>query len=119
MSYVITCRPSKIMGGGGKNWDPPMLVDDQEQQSSMTTTPSLNIKRQYTWNEIQRHSSKTDRWIVIDKRVYDITCWTKHPGGQIVLTHYAGQDATVRDRINKYINKSLYLLLGSFSCSSF
>jgi cytochrome b involved in lipid metabolism len=53
-------------------------------------------KGQYTWDEIYSHSKRTDRWIVIDKRVYDVTRWIKHPGGQLVLDHHAGQDATVR-----------------------
>jgi hypothetical protein len=104
MSRIITCRSSNIMGRGGKNWDPPLLVDDEEQQKqpSMTTTSSPivirneNDKKQYTWNEIRRHSDRKDRWVVIDKHVYDVTRWTKHPGGQIVLSHYAGQDATVK-----------------------
>jgi cytochrome b involved in lipid metabolism len=92
------------MGKGSKNWDPPLLVDDQQKQhSSMTRTSSQNGKRQYTWNEIQRHSNKKDRWIVIDKCVYDVTRWSKHPGGQVVLNHYAGQDATVR-RKRKLMN---------------
>jgi cytochrome b involved in lipid metabolism len=90
------------MGKGGKNYDPLGLVDDQQQNESMTKTSSPiangneSGKRQYTWNEIRRHSNKRDRWIVIDKRVYDVTRWTKHPGGQMLLNHYAGQDASVR-----------------------
>jgi len=86
------------MGKGGKNYDPLALVDDQQQNESMTKTssPIANGKGQYTWNEIRRHSNKKDRWIVIDKRVYDVTRWTKHPGGQMLLNHYAGQDASVR-----------------------
>ncbi len=98
MSHIINCRSSNIMGRGGKNWDPPLLVDDQ--QSSTTTTANRigNGKGQYTWHEIRRHSNKKDRWVVIDKRVYDVTRWTKHPGGQAVLNHYGGQDATVGNK---------------------
>jgi len=33
---------------------------------------------------------------VIDDYVYDVTSWSKkHPGGSILLGHFAGQDATV------------------------
>ncbi|CAF5105659.1 unnamed protein product [Rotaria magnacalcarata] len=28
------------------------------------------------------------------KRIYDVTKWNKHPGGQTILNHYAGQDST-------------------------
>ncbi|UJR37612.1 hypothetical protein I4U23_030309 [Adineta vaga] len=88
------------MGKGRKNSESPILVDEQQKDLIMTTTSNFGIlgnsnnKGQYTWEEIRRHSSKTDRWIVVGKRVFDITRWTKHPGGQVVLNHYAGQDAT-------------------------
>lgn len=89
------------MGQGGKNSELTLLDNDGEKQQGSRSNPktSANIDdlRQYTWNEIGQHASKTDRWLVIDKRVYDITRWTKHPGGQNVLKHYAGQDATVSD----------------------
>ncbi|CAF0780983.1 unnamed protein product [Rotaria sp. Silwood1] len=100
MPWNITYRSSKIMGRGSKNCYPPLSVDDQQEQSSImtTTNPMIinnkNDKRQYTWDEIRRHSNKKDRWIVIDKHVYDVTNWIKHPGGQVILNHYAGQDAS-------------------------
>lgn len=51
----------------------------------------------YTWQEIQRHNKETDQWLVIDRKVYNVTDWAgKHPGGRRVLNHYAGEDATVR-----------------------
>ncbi|KAI4564612.1 hypothetical protein MJT46_010410 [Ovis ammon polii x Ovis aries] len=53
---------------------------------------SLNT---YTWQEIQRHNQKTDQWLVINRKVYDVTGWAdRHPGGRQVLKHYAGEDAT-------------------------
>jgi fatty acid desaturase 2 (delta-6 desaturase) len=88
------------MGKGSKNWETHSVVDDRQQGPS---NPILNEnesrKGQFTWEEIRRHSTKTDRWFVIDNRVYDISKWLKHPGGQMVLNHYAGQDASVRMKI--------------------
>ncbi|MBZ3883130.1 Fatty acid desaturase 2-like protein FADS2P1 [Sciurus carolinensis] len=53
---------------------------------------SLNT---YTWEEIQRHNQETDQWLVINRKVYNVTDWAKrHPGGHRVLNHYAGEDAT-------------------------
>jgi len=50
----------------------------------------------YTWSEVQLHTKKDDKWLVIDGQVYKITNWVgKHPGGSKVIGHYAGQDATV------------------------
>jgi len=49
----------------------------------------------YTWNEIRTHNTRHDKWIVIEGEVYNVSKWAyKHPGGSIVMTHYAGQDAT-------------------------
>lgn len=53
--------------------------------------------RFYTWEEIQKHNLRTDKWLVIERKVYNVTKWAnRHPGGQRVISHYAGEDATVR-----------------------
>jgi fatty acid desaturase 2 (delta-6 desaturase) len=47
-------------------------------------------------SEVQLHTKKDDKWLVMDGQVYNITNWVgKHPGGSRVISHYAGQDATV------------------------
>ena len=52
----------------------------------------------YTWKEIQTHNQETDQWLVINRKVYDVTGWAdRHPGGREVLNYYAGEDATVRN----------------------
>ncbi|KAK6309407.1 hypothetical protein J4Q44_G00208700 [Coregonus suidteri] len=49
----------------------------------------------YTWEEVQRHSHRGDQWLVIDRKVYNVTQWVKrHPGGIRVISHFAGEDAT-------------------------
>uniref|UniRef100_A0A8C7HGA2 Fatty acid desaturase 2-like n=1 Tax=Oncorhynchus kisutch TaxID=8019 RepID=A0A8C7HGA2_ONCKI len=49
----------------------------------------------YTWEEVQRHCHRSDQWLVIDRKVYNITQWAKrHPGGIRVISHFAGEDAT-------------------------
>ncbi|KAM5291884.1 acyl-CoA 6-desaturase-like [Ctenodactylus gundi] len=51
--------------------------------------------RAFSWAEVREHGQRTDRWIVVGRRVYDVTGWSRHhPGGSRVLTHFAGQDAT-------------------------
>ena len=94
------------MGKGSKNWDPSSTVDEQQQQDATNLIDSVK-GQQYTWQEIRQHSTKKDRWLVIDKRVYDVTRWHKHPGGQTVLNHYAGQDATVDNRSGKITKRSI------------
>ncbi|XP_063084288.1 acyl-CoA 6-desaturase isoform X1 [Cavia porcellus] len=49
----------------------------------------------FRWEEIQRHNLRTDKWLVVDRKVYNVTAWSKrHPGGHRVIAHYAGEDAT-------------------------
>ncbi|KAK3794243.1 hypothetical protein RRG08_039024 [Elysia crispata] len=49
----------------------------------------------YNWNDVRKHVTKDDTWIVIDGLVYDVTKWKyKHPGGQKMLMNQAGQDCT-------------------------
>ncbi|XP_047676034.1 acyl-CoA Delta-4 desaturase-like isoform X2 [Tachysurus fulvidraco] len=50
---------------------------------------------QYTWEEVQKHNLTGDQWLVIERKVYNVSEWTKrHPGGSRVLEHYIGEDAT-------------------------
>uniref|UniRef100_A0A452RF66 Cytochrome b5 heme-binding domain-containing protein n=1 Tax=Ursus americanus TaxID=9643 RepID=A0A452RF66_URSAM len=67
-------------------------VKEESNGKCDTARKSLN---RYSWQEIQRHNQKDDQWLVIHRKVYDVTGWAKrHPGGHRVLNHYAGEDAT-------------------------
>lgn len=73
------------MGRGGQKRE--IIEDDRKSDE----------RRVFPWAEIAQHTDRNDRWIVIEGEVYDVTRWSKrHPGGQRLLSHYAGQDATVR-----------------------
>ncbi len=51
--------------------------------------------RLITREELAVHVSDGDVWIAIHGRVYNVSKWTKsHPGGELVLMHMAGKDAT-------------------------
>lgn len=48
-----------------------------------------------TRDEVAKHCTAADAWIVIDGDVYDVTKFARiHPGGASLLLEYAGQDAT-------------------------
>jgi len=67
------------MGGGGQQ-----------------TEPSGRDAGVYTWEEVEKHRSKNDQWLVVNRKVYNVSQWAKrHPGGFRVIGHYAGEDATV------------------------
>ncbi|KAI9246512.1 cytochrome b5-like heme/steroid binding domain-containing protein [Phascolomyces articulosus] len=45
--------------------------------------------------DVAKHNSKSDLWLVIHNKVYDITQFVQeHPGGEEVLLDEAGKDAT-------------------------
>ncbi|KYO41647.1 acyl-CoA (8-3)-desaturase isoform X1 [Alligator mississippiensis] len=58
-----------------------------------------SASRLFTWEEIKFFSGQghpqQERWLVIDRKVYDIgKFYHHHPGGSKVIRHYTGQDAT-------------------------
>ncbi|TPX38997.1 hypothetical protein SeMB42_g01066 [Synchytrium endobioticum] len=49
----------------------------------------------YSWNEIGTHNTRNDIWVVVHRKVYNITKFLdEHPGGEEVLLEQAGVDAT-------------------------
>ncbi|KAF4008116.1 hypothetical protein G4228_019736 [Cervus hanglu yarkandensis] len=66
----------------------------RQEANAKCDLPRKSLNR-YTWQEIQRHRQETDQWLVINRKVYDVTGWAdRHPGGRKVLNHYAGEYAT-------------------------
>jgi len=61
----------------------------------------------FTWKEIEVHKDRNDRWIVINGIVYDVTLWAKrHPGGEKIISGYAGHDASVSMSFLSYFRLS-------------
>lgn len=53
------------------------------------------MAKTYSLAEVAKHKVKGDMWLAIDGKVYDISGFAEmHPGGEGVLTPYAGTDAT-------------------------
>eukprot|EP00948_MAST-09A_sp_MAST-9A-sp1_P000068 g68.t1 len=49
----------------------------------------------FSWKEIAVHSNPGSAWIVICGVVYDVTTFLpRHPGGEEVMRHFLGEDAT-------------------------
>ena len=49
----------------------------------------------YTIEEVNQHNTDTDCWVVIDKKVYDISEFvSQHPGGKQILVSVSGDDVT-------------------------
>jgi len=73
-----------------------MMSDSTEHGSSLDSPRSI-IKEEdikYSWDDVDKHRSVDDCWMVIEGKVYDVTPWvSKHPGGQLIMNG-AGRDAT-------------------------
>ncbi|CDH55944.1 cytochrome b5 [Lichtheimia corymbifera JMRC:FSU:9682] len=49
----------------------------------------------YSSEEVAKHSTKNDLWLVVHNKVYNVTEFVQeHPGGEEVLLDEAGKDAT-------------------------
>lgn len=65
----------------------------------------------YTLEEVAKHNTKEDAWLVYRSRVFDFSSWGAHPGGQIIFTH-AGRDAT--DVFNSFHPGTAHAILSRF-----
>ena len=49
----------------------------------------------YTLDEVSKHNTANDLWLVVDNVVYNVTTFLhNHPGGQDALLYNGGKDAT-------------------------
>lgn len=71
-----------------------------------------NLKT-FSIEEISKHNTEKDCWIIIKNKVYDITKWVpKHPGGSSILFNFAGKDCS--DEFKIFHLHSNHVLLKSF-----
>ncbi len=92
-----TASPS---GETTSTWGPSSLgrvetstsaIDNASENRGALSAETLSL----TWNEISKHNSLSDCWIVVNGRVYDITRYIPmHPGGSGIIEPYCGRDAT-------------------------
>ena len=89
------------MGRGSENTLLLEESDTSQTEPLSQAKPTSPNETLYSWKEVEKHSSKTDCWVVINDYVYNLTNFKRnHPGGTKLIDHFAGQDATVI----KYLN---------------
>lgn len=50
---------------------------------------------QWTYDEVAKHDSRDDCYVILYNKVYDLTEFIpEHPGGPQIIIKYAGKDAT-------------------------
>lgn len=57
-------------------------------------TMTKRVNQIITVDEVSKHNTPEDAWIIIDNNVYDITNFGKHHPGGAMIYQYAGLDAT-------------------------
>ena len=68
---------------------PPPASKAPHQQASLISSAK------YSMDEVKKHNTDRDCWIVIDRKVYNPTPYLNdHPGGKGRITAYAGSDCT-------------------------
>merc|ERR1711937_804195 len=49
----------------------------------------------YTVEEVGKHTTKADCWVILDGKVLNVTNFlSQHPGGELAILTFAGKDAT-------------------------
>merc|ERR1719166_887425 len=75
----------------------------------------------YTLEEVAKHTSKSDCWVVVNGQVLNVTNFlSEHPGGELAILTFAGKDATEEfnmihppDVIPKYAPDSIIGVVGT------
>ena len=86
-SYLMfrhPCLPGTAQGG----WKKQSVEVQMQEIRRQATAPT----KQFTREEIEKHSTENDCWIVVNGRVYDATSvlsW--HPGGKAAIMPHAGR----------------------------
>ena len=70
---------------------------------------------EYTLEEVAKHNTKTDCWVVVNGQVLDVTSFLPdHPGGPLAILTFAGRDASAEfnmihpaNVVQKYAPKSV------------
>ncbi|XP_071701288.1 cytochrome B5-like protein [Rutidosis leptorrhynchoides] len=72
---------------------PRFIKSDKTNHNTYSDAKSKTVKT-YNISEISLHNKRTDCWIIIKEKVYDVTPYVEeHPGGDAILAH-AGDDST-------------------------
>ncbi len=66
------------------------------QANPQTTGPdnSAPLDEGYSMAQVSIHNQAADCWLVINAKVYDVSNYTRHPGGDAYVP-YCGKDASV------------------------
>jgi cytochrome b involved in lipid metabolism len=68
--------------------------DEQLPLSNLSDAPPIDLPV-ISWDEVRRHDTEDDLWVVFSGHVYDLSSFAKnHPGGLEILLRGVGKDLT-------------------------
>ncbi|CAN4096311.1 unnamed protein product [Withania somnifera] len=72
----------------------PRLRSKSDQPKKVSSNAQNKVVKTYSKAEVALHNKRTDCWIIIKDKVFDVTSYVEeHPGGDAILDH-AGDDST-------------------------
>ncbi|KAN0033723.1 hypothetical protein ACTFIV_000187 [Dictyostelium citrinum] len=90
--------------GGDESWllekaDPGYFHhDDPGYPFSKLVNPTLP---EFTVEEVSRHNTREDCWIIINEKVYNVSSYvSSHPGGDMILQNAGGESTTLFKQAN-------------------
>lgn len=58
-------------------------------------TPAKKVLKEFTAEEVAKHNSEKDCWVIVNGQVLDVTAFlAEHPGGKKAILLFAGKDAS-------------------------
>lgn len=73
------------------------LLTTQKTDQTISVLPQSNVK--LTTQDVTKHNSSSDCWLIINAKVYDVTKFLfSHPGGEQIIVQYCGSDVTIAFR---------------------
>merc|ERR1719506_2148183 len=84
--------PIGLLGEGGGDADDD---DEDEDEEESEEEEEEGGGGGYSMEEVAKHTSKTDCWVVVSGQVLDVTKFlSEHPGGELAILTFGGKDAT-------------------------
>ncbi|KAG6739693.1 hypothetical protein POTOM_057307 [Populus tomentosa] len=70
------------------------LPNAAQTEKAYSNDNRIKASKTFSKAEVSLHNKRTDCWIIIKDKVYDVTSYVEeHPGGDAILAH-AGDDST-------------------------
>ncbi len=89
--------------------NPNSLIKNPKSLQDLKPIDKRKIRAIYSTEEVAKHNTKEDCWLIIKGNVYDVTPYLSfHPGGQRSIMTFAGKDGT--DNVQFHSSLMLKLL---------